>query len=323
MVVSTTLNHRIFENVVTERSRSHIEKKKLIGYNPIIQKIKLAGTEVFVLRLDLIHPLISGNKWFKLKYNVEEARKQGCDTILTFGGAFSNHILATAVACKEFGFKSVGVIRGEKASETNSTLSEAKKHGMQLAFVSREDYDLKENENYIEGFRNWFGNFYVVPEGGNNELGIKGCGEVLPKENDFDIIFCASGTGTTFKGIERSLKKDQKLFGISVVKGVGELNSLPNMISDYHFSGYAKHTKVLLEFKNEFEKEHNIPLDYVYTAKLFFAVDDLISKNKIPDGKKVLVIHSGGLQGNKGYEERYLLIPNRNVNDAQGNDCLG
>lgn len=270
------------------------------------------------MRLDLIHPQISGNKWFKLKYNLEEARKQGLDTILTFGGAFSNHIHATAVACQQFGFKSIGIIRGEKKSENNPTLSEAKKHDMELVFVSREDYKLKEEKDYIHGLRNWFGKFYLIPEGGNNSLGEKGCEEILPAGNDFDVVFCACGTGTTFRGISKSLKSDQKLFGVSVIKGVGDLNSLPNIIDDYSFGGYAKHTDELLKFKAQFEEENNIPLDYVYTAKLFYGVYDRISKNKIPPGLKVLIIHSGGLQGNKGYEERYRLIPIRNVNDAQG-----
>lgn len=277
------------------------------------------GIEVSVLRLDLIHPQISGNKWFKLKYNLEEAKKQGLDTILTFGGAFSNHIHATAVACKQFGFKSIGVIRGEKESETNSTLSEAKKYGMQLHFVSREDYKRKNEEDFILELKNKLGNFYLIPEGGDNALGEKGCKEILPEENDFDFIFCACGTGTTFKGIKNSLKSGQQLMGISVLKGE-PFGNLANseILTDYHFGGYAKHAQELLTFKNKFEKENNIPLDYVYTAKLFFAVNDLISKNKIPVNSKILIIHSGGLQGNKGYEERYRLMPNRNVNDAQG-----
>lgn len=278
----------------------------------------VSGLDVSVLRLDLIHPQISGNKWFKLKYNLEEAKQQGCDTILTFGGAFSNHIHATAVACQQFGFKSVGVIRGEREAENNPTLSEAKKYGMQLIFISREDYRQKEDKEFIHGFRNWFGNFYHIPEGGNNEPGVKGCEEILPPGNNFDVIFCACGTGTTFKGISGSLKPNQKLFGISVVKGDGALNAVPNMINDYHFGGYAKHTEELLKFKEQFEKENKIPLDYVYTAKLFYGVYDMILKNKIPANSKVLIIHSGGLQGNKGYEERYRLMPNRNVNDAQG-----
>lgn len=295
----------------------------MVQYNPIIQKISSdffseKEIEVSVLRLDLIHPQISGNKWFKLKYNLEEAKKQGCDTILTFGGAFSNHIHATAAACKEFGFKSIGVIRGEKDSEGNSTLSEAKKQGMELYFVTREEYKRKSDPDFISELKTKFGNFYLIPEGGDNKLGKKGCEEILPKEMDFDIIFCACGTTTTFKGIQNSLKPDQKLIGISVLKGEGVINSNSEIMSDYHFGGYAKHTEELLNFKAKFEMENDIPLDYVYTSKLFFAVNDLIVKNKIPKGKKILVIHSGGLQGNRGYEARYRLIPNRNVNDAQG-----
>lgn len=296
----------------------------MLEYKPIIQKINFKnGIEVSVLRLDLIHPQISGNKWFKLKYNLVEAKKQGLDTILTFGGAFSNHIHATAIACQQLGFKSIGVIRGEKGSESNSTLSEARNNEMQLHFVSREDYKRKTESDFISELKTKFGNFYLIPEGGDNLLGEKGCEEILPKENDFDVVFCACGTGTTFNGIRNSLKPDQKLMGISVLKGepFGKLRITAmdsEIISGYHFGGYAKHTEELLEFKNTFEGENNIPLDYVYTAKLFYAVNDLISKNKIPAGKKILVIHSGGLQGNKGYEERYRLIPNRNVNDAQG-----
>ncbi len=291
----------------------------MINYEPIIQRIfSEKKIEVSVLRLDLIHPQISGNKWFKLKYNLEEAKKQGLDAILTFGGAFSNHIHATAIACKEFGFKSIGVIRGEKESENNFTLSEAKQNGMQLHFVSRDEYRQKESKAFLEQLTKQFGKFYLIPEGGNNILGEKGCEEILPLENDSDIIFCACGTGTTFNGIKKSLKPNQKLIGISVLKGIGEMTANPEILSEYHFGGYAKHADELLEFKNKFVKQNNIPLDYVYTAKLFFAVVDLISKNKIQAGKKVLIIHSGGLQGNAGYEQRYRLNPNLNVNEAQG-----
>ena len=294
-------------------------------YDPIIEKINTGvsfekGIRVSALRLDLIHPRISGNKWFKLKYNLEEARKLEHGTILTFGGAFSNHIHATAVACNKAGFKCIGVIRGEKESENNSTLSEAKTHGMELYFVSREDYRRKEEEKFIDRLKTKFGEFYLIPEGGNNALGEKGCEEILPEQNDFDYIVCAVGTGTTFRGIERSIRSAQKLIGISVLKGHGEISSYRNIISEYHFGGYARHTPELLKFKENFERETNIPLDYVYTSKLFLAVNDLVLKGEIPEGSKVLVIHSGGLQGNKGYEERYALKPSRNVNDIQGNE---
>ncbi len=307
----------------------------MIKYTPIIQKLSSKlfsekGIDVSVLRLDLIHPQISGNKWFKLKHNLEEAKKRGHDTILTFGGAFSNHIHATAVACKQFGFESIGVIRGEKESETNSTLSEAKKFGMQLHFITREEYKQKNSEEFIQELKNKFGNFYLIPEGGNNELGSKGCEEILPRENDFDFIFCACGTATTFKGLKKQIKLNQKLIGINVLKfnspiKNSEIDDFANspthtslIVNQFHFGGYAKHTHELLQFKTQFEMEHNIPLDYVYTSKLFFAVNDLISKNKIRVNCKVLIIHSGGLQGNQGYEQRYRLKPSLNVNDIQG-----
>lgn len=258
-----------------------------------------------VLRLDLIHPQISGNKWFKLKHNLAEAKKQNKDTILTFGGAFSNHIHATAVACELIGLKSIGIIRGEKESENNFTLSSAKENGMQLHFVSREDYRKKESEEFIQELKSRFGDFYLVPEGGNNELGSLGCEEILSEStNDFDLIICAVGTGATFRGLSK--KSKQKTIGIRVLKSGEEEKDINN---NYSFGGYAKHTQELLDFKNKFEKENNIPLDYIYTAKLFFAVHDLINKNEIPKNSKVLIIHSGGLQGNKGYEERYNLNP--------------
>jgi 1-aminocyclopropane-1-carboxylate deaminase len=296
-----------------------------LRYDPIIQKISTGifsekNVEVFVLRLDLIHPQISGNKWFKLKYNLEEAKKQGYHTILTFGGAFSNHIHAAAVACHQAGFQSIGVIRGEKNSEHNFTLSEAKNYGMDLHFVSREDYRRKDQTDFIARLKEQFGDFYLIPEGGDNKSGEKGCGEILPEQNDFDYIVCAVGTGTTFRGIKNSLKPAQKLIGISVLKGHGDLNSQDGIIAGYHFGGYAKHTPELLSFKEQFENETDVPLDYVYTSKLFYAVNDLILKGKIPENSKVLVVHSGGLQGNKGYEQRYALKPSRRVNDIQGKE---
>lgn len=294
----------------------------MLQYTPIIQKLSSElfsekKVDVSVLRLDLIHPEISGNKWFKLKYNLEEAKRLGKDTILTFGGAFSNHIHATAVACKQAGFKSIGIIRGEKSSSTNYTLQDAADNGMQLEFVSREQYNRKNDSSFIQEMQNKFGDFYLVPEGGNNELGSKGCEEILPPDNDFDCILCACGTGTTFRGISNSLKPLQNIIGISVLKGSGDLNLTNNINSDYHFGGYAKHTNELLEFKENFEAQTQIPLDYVYTAKLFFAANDLIKSNKIA-GKKILLIHSGGLQGNRGYEDRYALKPKRKVNEPHG-----
>jgi 1-aminocyclopropane-1-carboxylate deaminase len=282
------------------------------------------GFSIDVLRLDLLHPFYGGNKYFKLKYNIEKARGK---PILTFGGAHSNHIYSTAAYCHELKLKCVGVIRGEQSSiETSPTLQFAKKHGMHLHFVSREKY--RDKNILEEELKKEFGDFYVIPEGGNNEEGIKGCAEILNDIPFYDYIFCACGTACTYTGILSSAKKDQTIIGISVLKGenrlidevntnaekfgfekikehtAGEIAS-STIVDDFHFGGYAKHTDELLKFKRNFEKEHKIPLDYVYTAKLFYAVYDLISKEFLKQNSNVLIVHSGGLQGNRAYETRY------------------
>jgi len=307
----------------------------LIEYTPIIKKLSCSlfsekEIDVFVLRLDLMHPEIGGNKWFKLKFNLAEAKKQNHDTILTFGGAFSNHIHATAVACKLSGFKSIGIIRGEPEAAHNPTLGEARANGMQLHFVTREEYRNKEESYFIEKLKQQFGNFYLIPEGGNNLQGAIGCGDILKGIPVYEYIFCACGTATTFAGIASHLKPGQKLIGILVLKGENTLietaqqliNKIkpanspvvssdpdkgPAILNDYTFGGYAKHTSALLQFKESFERDHSIPLDYIYTSKLFYGVFDLISSGKLAGGAQVLIIHSGGLQGNRGYEERYHL----------------
>jgi 1-aminocyclopropane-1-carboxylate deaminase len=311
----------------------------LLEYNPIINTLQIeADQQLDVLRLDAVHPEISGNKWFKLKYNIAEAKRQNFQTILTFGGAYSNHIAATAAACKQMNLKCIGVIRGEEV--LNPTLQKAADQGMQLEFVDRKTYLLKEQAEYQSELQKRFGDFYLIPEGGNNKEGIKGCSEIIKQEWDYDYIFCACGTGATFAGLYLSLKPRQSLIGISVLKGENTLPSdverslsqlfgidtlkiggnevLEQIIIDkscisnlFSFSGYAAYDKELVEFKTEFEKRHGILLDNIYTVKLFYAVARLISANKFKKGSKILVIHSGGLQGNRGFEERYHLKPMR------------
>lgn len=292
----------------------------MISYKPIIQSITYKGYQIGVLRLDLIHPEISGNKWFKLKYNLEQAKKENKNTIITFGGAFSNHIAATAVACKLEGLKSIGIIRGEETSSGNPTLSLTKQNGMELLFVNRDEYSQKTDGGYLQRLRYMYPEAYVVPEGGDNHLGQKGCEEIVTNEmSEYSTIFCAYGTGTTFKGISKSLLPSQHLFGVNVLKYQAEsAEPQTSVLNEYHFGGYAKHTDELLDFKAWFEKEYQIPLDYVYTVKLFYAAFDLMNQDKLDKQKPLLIIHSGGLQGNKGYEERYNLKPNRQVKDAQG-----
>jgi 1-aminocyclopropane-1-carboxylate deaminase len=292
----------------------------MINYKPIINTINYNGYQIGVLRLDLIHPEISGNKWFKLKYNLAQAKKVNKSTIITFGGAFSNHIAATAVACKLEGLKSIGIIRGEESSSANPTLSLAKQNGMELLFVSRDEYSQKNEGGYMQRLRYMYPEAYIIPEGGDNLLGEKGCEEILTQEtNPYTYIFCAHGTGTTYRGISKSLQAHQELTVVNVLNFEAIANEpQTSILNNYHFGGYAKHKLDLLEFKTWFEENFHIELDYVYTAKLFFAAFDFLKQEKLDKQKPILLIHCGGLQGNKGYEERYNLKPKRQVNDAQG-----
>lgn len=273
-----------------------------------------------MLRLDLLHPNISGNKWYKLKHNLTEARSQGKKTILTFGGAYSNHIAATAAACNQQGFQSIGIIRGDSEASNNHTLAQVRALGMQLEFISRSDYRGKTDPMFLSKLGQRFPEAYIIPEGGDNLLGEKGCGEILNSATDaFTTIFCAYGTGTTFRGIAASLGAHQSLTGVNVLKyeADGQHDSC-KVLNSYHFGGYARHTPELLTFKTWFENRFAIPLDYVYTAKLCYAVFDLIKQGKIRSHERVLIVHSGGLQGNAGYEARYNLKPSLQVKEPQG-----
>jgi 1-aminocyclopropane-1-carboxylate deaminase len=216
--------------------------------------------------------------------------------------------------------KSIGIIRGEETSASNPTLSSAKQHGMELLFVSRTEYSQKSDNDYLQRLRYMYPDAYIIPEGGDNALGQKGCEEILsPVTYGYSSIFCAHGTGTTYKGISKSLLAHQTLTVINVLNFEATASEAQtSILNNYHFGGYAKHTQELLEFKSWFEETYHIELDYVYTAKLFFAAFDLMKQEKIDKQKSILIIHCGGLQGNKGYEQRYNLNPKRQVNDAQG-----
>ncbi len=281
-----------------------------IAQSVAYQKLNLdAAVSVTVKRLDQIHPQISGNKFFKLKYNLLEAQKQGLNKVLTFGGAYSNHIAATAYAAHLFGFKSVGVIRGEElaAKPLNSTLATAQQFGMQLHFVSREHYRLKDQPEYLAALNQQFPEHFILPEGGTNPLAIQGCKEILNTEDlqNYDVICCAVGTGGTISGIIEASAEHQTILGFSALKGdflqhdVKQWTTKKNwQITDaYCCGGYAKITPELLHFMQSFEAEHNIPLEQVYTAKMMAGLFDLIEQNYFPRGSRILVIHTGGLQG--------------------------
>ncbi len=277
--------------------------------------LKDSGVTLYMKREDTIHPYISGNKYRKLKYSLIEAKQQGHDTLLTFGGAFSNHIAATAYAGKEAGLKTIGVIRGEELEEgwqANPTLQLASEHGMQFHFVSRSDYRTKGTDLFLDKLKMTFGKFYLLPEGGTNDLAIKGCEEILTEEdNKFDFVCCAAGTGGTIAGIINSAQPHQKVLGFPALKGdflQDEIRKWSDggdwdLIQDYHFGGYAKINRELVDFINNFKKKTGIPLDPVYTGKMLFGIFDLTKKGFFKPGNQILAIHTGGLQGIKGMNQ--------------------
>lgn len=268
---------------------------------------------LFIKRIDKIHPFVSGNKWFKLKYNLLEAKKQGLNTLLTFGGAYSNHISATAFAAKEKGISSIGIIRGEEHLPLNPTLRFAIDNGMKLHYISRSNYKEKTSANFLEALKNQFGDFYLIPEGGTNELAIQGAKEILDKNDIQDYICCAIGTGGTIAGIINASNDKQIVIGFPAIKGFEQLekdiNNWTNatnciFINDYVGNGYAKINKDLVDFINEFNARHNVPLDSIYTGKMMMGILDLVEKDFFLKGSSILAIHTGGLQGNKGMSER-------------------
>ncbi|MCL6295766.1 1-aminocyclopropane-1-carboxylate deaminase/D-cysteine desulfhydrase [Jejuia spongiicola] len=283
--------------------------------NSINQPVFLSknkGVELFIKREDRIHPFVSGNKYRKLKYNLIEAKKKDFKTLLTFGGAYSNHIAAVASAGKTFGFKTIGVIRGEELNDkvnTNTTLKFAKECGMHFKFVSREDYRNKTEKTFISNLEKEYGAFYLIPEGGTNPLAIKGCEEILTDDdNGFDYICAAVGTGGTISGLINCSKPSQQVLGFSALKGeflqqdISKFVMKTNwkIITDYHFGGYAKINEALVSFINQFKSDFEIPLDPIYTGKMMFGVFDLIEKGFFPNGSRILAIHTGGLQGVAG-----------------------
>jgi 1-aminocyclopropane-1-carboxylate deaminase len=272
--------------------------------------------EVSVLRLDKIDPFISGNKWFKLRYYLEEAKKQNKKTIVTFGGAWSNHILATAAACRMNNLNSIGIIRGEEPSKLSPTLVQAKEAGMELIFISREEYQRKTIPEKLNSDE-----YYFIGEGGYGIKGAEGAATILDycKKENYTHICCATGTGTMMAGLINGTSASTTVTGISVLKNNFNLEeNLKSLLTnttgrftithDYHFGGYAKHQPELIDFMNNFYKETGVPTDFVYTGKLFFAVTDLIKEDYFLPGSRLLVIHSGGLQGNVSLGKATLIF---------------
>lgn len=280
---------------------------------PLLERAKV---QVTVKREDLLHPVISGNKFRKLKYNLEAALQERHDSLLTFGGAYSNHILAVACAGKEVGLRTIGVIRGDEFKgkwHSNPTLEAARGFGMEFLFVSRSDYRNRHDSKWLAELVAACGGAYVIPEGGSNALGIRGCREILQSEDAvFDTICCAVGTGATLAGLAESCQPHQRLVGFTALKGdflAGAIRSFTaqrnwTLDTSYHFGGYAKTTKHLIEFINSFKQKTGILLDPIYTGKLFFGIFDRITQGEYPKGSSILAIHTGGLQGIQGFNLR-------------------
>ena len=277
-----------------------------------------AGVRVIVKREDLNHRWVSGNKWWKLKYNLEEAKASGSSTLVTYGGAYSNHIVATAAAAKEIGMKSVGIIRGEETLPLNPVLSFARANGMELFYISRGAYRTKSAEvSYLKGFEK----YYLIPEGGSNLAAVKGVKDFARSlDVDYQYICCPVGTGGTLAGLIEGLPGEKLIVGFPVLKGaqflVDDIKNLSrhstektnwHLMHDYHFGGYAKSTAQLTTFMKEFNSLHNIPLEKIYTGKMMAGIYDLMSKKFFERGATILVLHTGGLQLSQMHDDSACL----------------
>jgi 1-aminocyclopropane-1-carboxylate deaminase/D-cysteine desulfhydrase-like pyridoxal-dependent ACC family enzyme len=273
-----------------------------------------------VLRLDRLHPVLSGNKWFKLHHHLQLA---GRSPLLTFGGAWSNHLVATAFAAAHAGLPVIGIIRGERPATLSATLQEAAGYGMQLEFISREEYAQKTQPALLQQWSHRYPGAYIIPEGGGGLPGIIGSETILSKTNaaSYTHILCAIGTGTTWLGLVRASHPGQFVIGVPMLKGLEdpsaidpdglltpEQTSRAHLLTGYHFGGYARHPQPLLDFMNDLYTHSHIPTDIVYTGKLFYAVYDNLRSHFFPAHSRLLIIHSGGLQGNRSLAPGQLLF---------------
>ena len=274
--------------------------------------------EIFIKRDDVIHPIISGNKWRKLKYNFQAAADEGYDTILSFGGVFSNHLHALSYACNYFGFGSIGVVRDTDQKKETPTLSFCKKNKMKLYYLDRNQYRQKKSIHIINLLKKEFGKFYLIPEGGNNLLGLKGCQEIFDEiDIDYDYLCSPVGTGCTAAGLIKSMKNNKKFIGFAPFKKtIEQSENIKNfcdfklynnweLISDIHFGGFGKIDSNLIKFVRRFKIDFNMELDLIYTGKLFYSLFNMIKNNAFDKRTKILVIHTGGLQGLNGFNFSY------------------
>jgi 1-aminocyclopropane-1-carboxylate deaminase len=281
------------------------------------------GVRLLLLRDDLTHPELPGNKWRKLKYNLQAARQQGHDTLLTFGGAFSNHLAAVAAAGRLLGFSTIGLVRGEESHPLNPTLARARADGMQLCYLDRETYRRQSEPEVVAALLARTGPAYVLPEGGTNALALPGCAELITElaaATDFDAVGVACGTGGTLAGLLTGLDGHRQAVGVAALKNgsflradidaltraaAGRAYTNYHLLTEYHFGGYAKFSAELLGFMHGFQARHGVLLDPIYTGKLLFGLLDQIGQGYFPRGSTVVAIHTGGLQGWAGFEQRF------------------
>jgi len=279
-------------------------------------------SKVDVLRLDLIHPTISGNKWFKLEHNIQHALEKGYKSILTFGGAYSNHLHATAATAQLYNIKSIGMVRGLHAAQNlTPTLFACVAMNMELVFVTKEEYAQKDNPEWLQKLSNQYNNPFIIPEGGANEYGRKGAEEIASLIPQTYTHICVSvGTGTTFIGLCNALSTDQHVIGFAPMKKGVYLNEEVKpyllqsknrqILDNWAFGGFGKWNETLITFMNDFYATHHIPLDMVYTAKMMYGIKEMIDNSIFPTDAKILCIHTGGLQGNMSIEDKlYLAEP--------------
>lgn len=272
-------------------------------------RLARAGVRVILKRDDLIHPLLPGNKWRKLKYNLTRAAELGHETLLTFGGAYSNHVRAVAAAGARFGFRTIGVIRGEEHLPLNDVLAFATGSGMRLAYLDRTTYRAKDTAPVVEALRRRFGRFYLLPEGGSNERAVRGCAE-LPGEIDvpFDVVCCPVGTGGTLAGIAAGLAPGRRALGFSVLRGArsladdvarlqtatyGEVSANWAIDHDFHAGGYARRAPELDAFADDFAHRHGMSLDRIYVAKMMWGVFTLAERGAFPGNTTVVAVVTG------------------------------
>ncbi len=288
----------------------------IVFKTPVISELKSEfydrfNVRIFLLRLDEIHPLISGNKLFKLYYFLKEAKDCSEKKIITFGGAYSNHLAATAFACKKMNVKCIGIVRGEKPKTLSSTLIFCMDQQMQLEYADRDQYRKINEKEFLTGLKKKYGDPIIIPEGGFSTKGKEGASLIteLFGGKNFSHVCIPVGTATTFAGVIDGAISGTEVIGFGVLKDLTDIGSRLRQLQvgcdkkykfngDYHFGGYAKKTNELILFMNTFYHQHKIPLDFVYTAKMMYGVNDLIGKKYFEQGAKILCIHTGGLQGN-------------------------